>query len=89
MSEQVRDPRTNTWTLFDDEKVTTVKGVNSHGPETSNGGGKAKSTNGDGTGKDKGKSKSVKKRGRGGRFVVADAESDAEVSFLGSSAEVG
>lgn len=91
---QVHDPSSDTWTLFDDEKVRHIPGVNSHGPPVGATGGGGGGTGGKkGRGAAAGKGGGGKGGGRGARSkkpakgssgdeedeaAAADSEADAE-----------
>lgn len=84
---QVHDPTSDTWTLFDDEKVRHIPGVNSHGPPGGTGGGKkgrgaAAGKGGSGKGGGRGIRKRRPAKGSGGEeedeAAAADSEADSE-----------
>lgn len=83
---QVYDPDSNTWTLFDDEKVRPLSRVNSHGSV----GKKATNTNSTNIGCKGGAAGGLEKIGSrigetDGRVDAAKAESDADADLLGSA----
>lgn len=82
----MHDTGTDRWTLFDDEKVRHIPGVNCHGPGSgsSNGGGGGAG----GTKRGKGRASKassgcgMKKKATGSNDEAAAAESEAETEFL-------
>ncbi|CAN0344378.1 unnamed protein product, partial [Laminaria digitata] len=81
---EVHDPDSNTWTLFDDEKVRPLSRVNSHGSV----GRKAATSITNSTGKGSAAGGLEKMGSRNGEndgdFDAAAAESDADADLLGS-----
>lgn len=84
---QVHDPSCDTWTLFDDEKVRHIPGVNSHGTPGGAGGGKkakgaAAAAGKGGGGGGRGIRTKKQARASSGEDQEAEADSEADAEFL-------
>lgn len=91
---QVYDPDSDTWTLFDDEKVRPLSRVNSHGAVGAAATKRAMNNltidmNNTGKGGPGGGLKRVGSRAGETAAAAAAAESDADADLLGSALKVG